>query len=183
MADPFIGEIGIFAFNFAPKGWSLCNGQVMDIRQNAALYSLLGVQFGGDGVNNFKLPDMRGRTPVHPNPNDGRVYNQGIFGGLEQVVLNVNQMPAHIHQVSAQSSDSNADSPSGAFLSGVKSVSGSTSYSKDPTPIYTSSPNNLVALDTRTIGKTGGGQAHFNMQPSLVLNFCISLVGTYPSRD
>lgn len=173
MAEPFIGEIRLLGFTYAPKYWAECKGQVMDINQAQTLYSLLGTQFGGDGRSTFNLPDMRGRAPVHA----GAGVVQGYFGGLETVNLVQAQLPEHTHTFEA------SDSP------GLKANIGTAGdrYLAQPadgltTPIY-GAANNLVQLAEEGIEKTGNGQAHVNLQPSIVIKYAIALQGLYPSRN
>ena len=173
MGDNFIGEIKLLGFTYAPKYWAECKGQVMDINQAQTLYSLLGVQFGGDGRSNFKLPDMRGRAPVHA----GSGVVQGYFGGVETVNLVQAQLPEHTHAFEA------SDSPGDQFAVGQAGDR----FLAQPadgiaTPIY-GAANNLVQLAEEGIEPTGNGQAHTNLQPSLVIKYAIALQGLYPSRN
>ena len=171
MAEPFIGEIKMFAFNFPPKNWALCNGALIAINQNQALYSLLGIQFGGDGRTNFKLPDLRGRVPLHLDLSQG--INVGTFAGAEDVTLDVLQLPTHTHTFNA-SDDAATDSNI--------SVDGTTTYAVADGTFYTAATN-LTRQADQTCSSVGGGQAHENRQPSLTVNFSIALMGLYPSRN
>jgi microcystin-dependent protein len=166
MAEPFLSEIRIMSFNFAPKGWAMCNGQLLPINQNQALFSLLGTTFGGDGRVNFALPDQRGRTPIHV----GAGHTLGERGGEDAHTLSQGEMPAHIHNVmtSAIASGGN-NSPVNRFLGGAADA-----YA---------APSNLTPLRPGTITNTGGSQAHTNDQPFLVLTFCIALQGIFPSPN
>jgi microcystin-dependent protein len=166
MAEPFLSEIRIMSFNFAPKGWAMCNGQLLPINQNQALFSLLGTTFGGDGRVNFALPDQRGRTPIHV----GAGHTLGERGGEDAHTLTSQEMPAHTHQVmvSALASGGN-NSPANRFLGGAADA-----YAP---------PSNLTPLRGGTITNTGGSQAHTNDQPYLVLTFCIALQGIFPSPN
>ena len=165
MTETFLSEIKIMAFNFAPKGWALCNGQLLPINQNQALFSLLGTTYGGDGRVNFALPDLRGRIPIHMG--DGFV--QGGRGGEENHTLIVSEMPQHTHIVEASSAAAGAGTPLGNFWAdGGKSI-------------YNSSGNNAMA--PQAISYMGGSQVHDNMSPYLVLNFCIALQGIFPSQN
>ena len=165
MAEPFLSEIRIMSFNFAPKGWALCNGQLLPINQNQALFALLGPTFGGDGRVNFALPDLRGRTPIHV----GSGHTLGERGGEQAHTLTQSEMPAHNHLVNASGSDGNTNLPGGALLATAANVYG---------PI--GSPTTLVA---GTVTNVGGSQAHLNMQPFLTLTFCIALQGIFPSPN
>lgn len=168
MADPFIGEIKMYSFNWVPRGWALCDGTSKPIQQNAALYSLLGLQFGGNSTN-FNLPDLRGRTLVA----SGQNYATGNSFGVEALVLNLNTMPPHTHQVFGSSATANKGTAVGANdLLAVTTQ-----------PIYAAATGGNVALNPATVGLTGAGQGHNNMQPSVVTNFCIALTGVYPSRN
>lgn len=181
MAEPFIAEIRIFSFNYPPRGWALCNGSILQIQQNPALYSLIGTAFGGDGKTTFALPDLRGRVPVPcgRNPLDERIVTNGLKDGAETVTLTNAQVPQHTHPVMAN--DVNADiatpfTPVGNFI-----------WAKADNPssvlVNAYSPTNNAIMDTTIISTAGGGQGHDNMQPYLVVNYCIALVGIYPQRS
>ena len=164
MAEPFLSEIRIMSFVFAPKGWALCNGQLLPINQNQALFSLLGTTFGGDGRVNFALPDLRGRAPIHV----GSGHTLGERGGEQAHTVSIAEMTEHTHLVSASTlSASGNDNPSGRVLGGVNNM-----YHP---------PTNLTPMNPGTIGNTGGSQAHLNMEPFLTLSFCIALQGIFPS--
>ncbi|MGA7672505.1 MAG: tail fiber protein [Nitrolancea sp.] len=167
MAEPFLGEIRMMSFNFPPKGWALCNGQLLPINQNQALFSLLGTTYGGDGRVNFGLPDLRGRVPAHM----GASLTLGERGGEQGHTLSIAEMPTHVHQVSASTSQATSGAPSASLVLGA-SV-GSFAYAP---------PQNLVAMDAGSLSSVGGSQAHLNMQPLLVLSFCIALQGIFPSQ-
>lgn len=168
MADPFVGEIRMTAINYAPRDWAFCDGQSMPISQFSTLFSLLTTTFGGDGVNNFNLPDMRGRTPIHA----GGQYPQGMIGGSETVYLTTASMPAHSHQIVVDNSADNAvKEPQGNFLGEADKVI----YAEGGT-------TTLVPMGHTAITESGGGMRHSNLQPSTVINFIISLTGLYPSR-
>ena len=154
------------SFVFAPKGWALCNGQLLPINQNQALFSLLGTTFGGDGRVNFALPDLRGNTPIHV----GKGHTLGEKGGSQSVTLNIQQLSTHVHSLNATSAAANQLIPGAALLG--------TSAATDP--IY-GNPSSLVAMDPSSISNAGGSQAHLNMQPFLTLSFCIALQGIFPS--
>jgi microcystin-dependent protein len=167
MAEPFLSEIRIMSFNFAPKGWALCDGQLLPINQNQALFSLLGTTFGGDGRVNFALPDLRGRAPIHV----GGGHTLGERGGEQAHTLNVSELPLHTHPASASSANGDAPAPTNALLAA------------ETTQMYAPSAGNLVPLAPGTISSAGGSQAHLNMQPFLTLNFCIALQGIFPSSN
>jgi microcystin-dependent protein len=166
MADPFLGEIRVTSFNFAPKGWALCNGQLLAISQNQALFALLGTFYGGNGINNFALPDLRGRTPLH----NGSSFPQGQTGGEERHTLTPAEIPAHSH---AQGSIAQAtgNNPANSVLA-AKPRRGSNVYAPVANPVQLAGQ-----------GAAGGGQSHDNMQPYLALNFVIALQGIFPSRN
>ena len=169
MTDPFIGEIRLFPYNFAPRGWAFCNGQVLSIAQNTALFSLLGTTYGGNGQTTFALPDLRGRVPVSSGQGPGLSnYSLGQVGGTESVTLNTNQMPAHNHQVNVNAGGATTSRANGNFPSTGGSYNSATDGS-------TFNPN--------AVSNTGGNQPHENVQPYLTLNFCIALEGIFPSRN
>ncbi len=169
MAEPFLSEIRIMSFNFAPRGWAFCNSQLLPINQNQALFSLLGTTFGGDGRVNFALPELRGRTPIHV----GQGHTLGERGGETAASLQVNQLPQHTHLVKAadrESSAVNSNNPSGRLFSNSK-----------PANLYSDQLANAVGLSAGTVTSIGGSQAHNNMQPFMALSFCIALQGIFPS--
>jgi microcystin-dependent protein len=171
MGTPFLSEIKIVTFDFAPKNWAQCNGQLMSIQQNAALFSLLGTTYGGNGTTNFALPNMQGRTPLH----FGNGYTQGQLGGEQNHTLAISEIPAHNHIVTAISTantGTNVVNPNGQFLA-----------TSTPATLYNSSGANLTTLAANTVSNTGGSQGHQNMQPYLTLNFCIAIAGYFPSRN
>ena len=170
MAEPFLSEIRILSFDYAPRGWALCNGQLLPINQNQALFSLLGSTYGGDDRVNFALPDLRGRSPVHAG--DG--ITLGERGGEEVHTLSVNEMPAHQHRLRASADFANSAIPAGS-LTAAKPRGG--------LDIYGPAGSANVVLHPAALSSAGGGQAHLNMQPFLTLNFVIALQGIYPSRD
>jgi len=173
MSEPFVGEIRLFGFNFAPRGWALCDGQLLPVSQNDALFSLIGTIFGGDGRTTFALPDLRGRVTVHP---DNSSIRQGQASGTENVTLTVNQLPAHTHTLIANSNASNQVGGQNNVL--AKSVNPSRGSRSSFGPAQ-----NLTTMSAGCIDNTGGSLPHTNMQPYLVVNFCISLFGVYPSRS
>lgn len=174
MSDPFIAEIRIFAGNFAPRNWAFCNGQLLPISQNTALFSLIGTTYGGDGRTTTALPNLQGRAPMHPGRGPGLTNRRlGERAGVTTATLTEAQMPNHNHNLVA--SPNPAEDPGPAGNSFARSVGG-TAYQSDTT-------NNLVALDADTMPSVGGLGAHNNHQPYLGLNFIIALQGTYPSRS
>ena len=167
MAEPFLSEIRIMSFVFAPKTWALCNGQLLPINQNQALFSLLGTTFGGNGQTNFALPNLQGRVPVHV----GSGLTLGQQGGEQAHTLSIGEMPTHVHVAQGSSTDGDTPVAGGALLA----ASGSASAYGAAT--------NLTSLLPGSIANVGGSQAHLNMQPFLVLNFCIALAGIFPSPN
>lgn len=170
MAEPFLAEIRLMSFSFAPKGWAVCNGQLLPINQNQALFSLLGTTYGGDGQVNFALPDLRGRTPIHV----GSGHTLGERAGEQAHTLSSTELPAHTHALRASASPGDAPVPS---TSGVGNV-----LASNPSALY-APPAALVATNTGTVTTAGGSQAHLNMQPFLTLSFCIALQGIFPSQN
>lgn len=168
MAEPFLSEIRIFSFVFAPKGWALCNGQLMPINQNQALFSLLGTTFGGDGRVNFALPDLRGRAPIHV----GSGHTLGERGGEQAHTLSIAELPEHVHVLNATTTVSTTNTPTGSVMLAQSTAS----------QLY-GAPSALVALAPAALTNTGGSQAHLNMQPFLTLSFCIALQGIFPSPN
>ena len=165
MAEPFLSEIRIMSFEFAPKGWALCNGQLLPINQNQALFSLLGTTFGGDGRVNFALPDLRARAPIHV----GSGHTLGERGGEQAHTLSISEMPMHIHPLNGSSTDGTQPIPVGNLLAKAA-----------PANPYLA-PTNLAGMNQASVTNTGGSQAHLNMQPFLTLNFSIALQGIFPS--
>ncbi|MBZ0250784.1 MAG: tail fiber protein [Burkholderiales bacterium] len=166
MAEPFLSEVRIMSFVFAPKGWALCNGQLLPINQNQGLFSLLGTTFGGDGRVNFALPDLRGRVPIHV----GGGHTLGERGGEQAHTLSISEIPQHVHAANASSTATGgAANPNAAFLGGANNA-----YH---------APAALTSLNPATVTNTGGSQAHLNMQPFLTLSFSIALQGIFPSPN
>jgi microcystin-dependent protein len=165
MSTPFLSEIRIMSFNFPPKGWALCNGQILPINQNQALFALLGTTYGGDGRVNFALPNLQGRVPI----SFGSGHTQGERGGEEAHTVTISEMPAHNHPIAATTAASVATKPTGNV------------FATPPSPIYVT-PAHLVAINPATITNTGGSQPHEDRQPALVLNVCIALQGIFPSQ-
>ena len=186
--DPFIGEIVLFAGNFAPRSWALCDGQLLSINSHSALFSILGTTYGGDGRTTFALPDLRGRTPVHPGHGPGLSdYDLGQKGGVERVALTVNQMPSHSHIADASSIV--AQLPA-STASGGATEPGPTDYPSSSggigAPIYGGTVNthiNGAVSGSVTIHNNGGSQDHTNIQPFLGVNYIIALQGIFPSRN
>lgn len=186
MSEPFVGQIEIFAFGFPPKGWLLCNGQILAIAQNQALFSLLGTTYGGNGTTTFALPDLRSRLPVGFGQSlGGPYYNQGQAAGEEQHTLIGTEMPMHNHLLmadSATAATSNGGTPSSTTVLGNSAGATVTPTGTYTVQMYSSrSFNNTLA--PQVIGPIGGSQPHENRMPYLVLNFCIAVNGVYPSRN
>jgi microcystin-dependent protein len=171
--DPFVAEIRIFPFNFAPRGWAFCDGQLLPISQNTALFSLLGTTYGGDGKSTFALPNFQGNAPMHPGQGPGlSLHDLGETGGSETVSLLESEIPSHSHGLMASTQPGEDASPAGEAL--ARSVGAS---------LYQSVTNtNVVQLSSSALAPAGGDQPHNNMQPYLTLNFCIALQGVYPPR-
>lgn len=165
MADPFLSEIRMMSFNFPPKGWAFCNGQLLPIKQNQALFSLLGTTYGGDGRVNFGLPDLRGRVPISM----GNGYTLGQRGGEEGHTLTINEMAQHNHLANATNSNGTQPIDSGAYLGAFNNG-------------YSTLLNNITTLNPLTVGNVGGSQPHQNMQPFMTINFSIALQGIFPSQ-
>jgi microcystin-dependent protein len=175
MAEPFIAEIRIFGFNFAPVGWAFCDGQVLPISQNTALFSLLGVNFGGNGVSNFALPDLQGRVPLQQGQGGGpSPYNLGQTGGSVSVALTTAQMPSHNHALGCSTMVAGQTSPVGA-VPGLPAGRRGQNF-------FASTPGTGPAMKTDMLGPAGGGGPHNNMPPYVSLNFCIALTGLFPPR-
>jgi microcystin-dependent protein len=168
MAEPFLSEIRIMSFGYAPRGWAMCNGQLLPINQNQGLFSLLGTTFGGDGRVNFALPDLRGQTPIHV----GNGHTLGEKGGAQSVTVSIAQLPTHAHVANASSTPANTNTPGIAIGLATSALS----------QLY-GPPANLQAMAANALTNTGGSQAHLNMQPFLTLTFCIALQGIFPSPN
>jgi microcystin-dependent protein len=171
--DPFVAEIRIFPFNFAPKGWAFCDGQILPLSQNTALFSLLGTTYGGDGKSNFALPNLQGSAPMHPGQGPGlSLHDLGETGGSDTVSLLESEIPSHSHALRAVADPGDVSLPqSGAVLA---ATTGATGYVA-PTP-------SLTPMSGNSLTPAGGDQPHNNLQPYLTLNFCIALQGVYPPR-
>jgi microcystin-dependent protein len=166
MSEPFLSEIRIFSFNFAPRGWAFCNGQILPINQNQALFALLGTTYGGNGQTTFALPNLRGQVPIHM----GNGHTLGEAAGNTSVTLNITQLPQHNHFLNGSRNAATLDSPTNNVLGGLS------------TNAY-GAPSALAPMATGTVSNVGGSQPHNNMMPYLVLNFCIALQGIFPSRN
>lgn len=172
MADPFVAEIRVFPFNFAPKGWAFCQGQLMPISQNTALFSLLGTTYGGDGKSTFALPDLQGSAPMHPGQGQGlSLRDLGEIGGTESVTLIDSEMPAHSHSLNTFNDvgEDRIPSPDEAL---ARSTGG----------LLYAAPGNVQQMAFQSLSPAGGSLPHNNMQPYLTLNFCIALQGVFPAR-
>jgi microcystin-dependent protein len=165
MAEPFLSEIRLMSFNFAPKGWAMCNGQLLPINQNQALFSLLGTTYGGNGQTTFALPNLQGKTPIHV----GAGHTLGETGGQQSHTLSMAEMPMHTHLVQATNTNGSTNTPNGSYLAA-----------------FSGGYNAAVSLTTMnplSVTNVGGSQAHLNMQPFLTLTFCIALQGIFPSPN
>ncbi len=177
MSEPFIAEIRIFAGNFAPRGWAFCDGQLLPVATNTALFSLIGTTYGGDGRTTTALPNLQGRAPMHPGRGPGLTSRRlGAKVGVETVSLSEAQIPSHTHTAKAVTSSGAAGPPTNTSSLARSFPVASRAYQSD---IAT----NLVDMASETLSTTGGGEAHANTQPYLTMNFIIALVGTYPSRS
>jgi microcystin-dependent protein len=184
MADPFLAEIRMFGFNFAPRGWAKCDGQILPINQNQSLYALLGTTYGGDGRTTFALPDLRSRTPAHPNHSGGlpQSLTLGQKKGAETHQLDVNEMPAHNHTVTATGDQGSDNSINSVPADGATNTFAS--QARGDAAFYNANDtSSLVYMDATTLSNAGASSAHNNMQPSLTINFCIALTGLFPSRS
>ncbi|MFQ6030155.1 MAG: phage tail protein [Dehalococcoidia bacterium] len=166
MAEPFLGEIRIFGFNFAPRGWAQCDGQLLPIAQNQSLFAVLGTTYGGDGRTSFALPDLRGRSPMH----EGNSHTLGEKSGAETVSLTANEVPSHTHNLQASSANAGTFVPTGMVLA-----------ANNAADYYDETPN--VNMNSAAVSNGGGNQGHETMQPYLALNFCIAISGLFPSRN
>lgn len=175
MATPFIAEIRMFGGTFAPRQYAFCNGQLISIAQNTALFALIGTTYGGNGTTTFGLPDLRGRVPVHQGQGPGLSnYVLGQQSGVENVTLQTSQIPAHNHTASGLAAPGNQTSPGGATWATI-------SAGRNPLPLYSNQGG--VLMNTTAVGATGGGQPHENMKPFLAITFIIALQGIFPSRN
>ena len=182
MGEAYLGEIFMGGWDFAPRGFAFCNAELMPISQNTALFSLLGTNFGGDGVQTFGLPDLRGRAPIHWGQGPGTSnYAIGQTGGTENVTLISSQIPAHSHTINANGSIPNTASPDGSYFAASPPTGSGPNASQ--LKLYTTNAPNGAAFNTGTIGQTGGGQPHSNIQPYQAISFVIALQGIFPSRN
>jgi len=171
MSEPFVGEVRMFAGNFAPRGWAFCDGQLLAVSQNDALFSLFGTIYGGDGRTTFGLPDLRGRIPIHAGTGPGLSPRRlGAKGGAEKVTLTVNQLPSHSHPLQATSANASSRNPSGLGLSRAQFDA----YHEDLDPL---------TLSNKSVTNVGGSRSHTNLQPFLCINYIVALFGIYPSRQ
>lgn len=169
MAEPFLGEIRMFGFEFAPRGWATCNGQLLPINQNDALFSLLGTIYGGNGTSTFALPNLQSSVAIHQGQRAGlSAYVVGQQGGAETVTLTTSEIPGHTHPVEANASAATSEKPGGNVLAHAKAYRTATDG---------------TTMNAGMIGAAGGGQPHPNIQPYLVVNFCIALVGIFPTQN
>ncbi|MBX9806771.1 MAG: tail fiber protein [Flavobacteriaceae bacterium] len=169
--DPFVAEIRIFPFNFAPRGWAWCNGQLLPLSQNTALFSLLGTMYGGNGTNNFALPDLQGRTPMHPGQGPGlSLHDLGETGGSETVSLLQSEIPSHNHSLMTSNLNSQSTVPTNKILG-----------RGNPVKVFSSGAPSTV-MGTNSIAPSGGSLPHNNMMPYLTMHFCIALQGVFPPR-
>lgn len=174
MSEPFVGEIRMFGGTFAPRGWAFCDGQLIEVSQNDALFSLLGTTYGGDGRITFGLPDMRGRLPVHQGAGPGLTYRRlGQSYGQENVTLTVNEMPAHRHNLMATTAEASSANPANDVLASHT----------DGDMNYTAVSADIAALSSDTVSNAGESRSHSNFMPTLCVNYIISLYGIYPSRQ
>jgi len=168
MSTPFVGEVRLVGFNFAPAGWDFCAGQTLSIAQYETLFNLIGTTYGGDGQSTFELPDLQGRIPIHQGSNGGITYVIGQTGGVENVTVGINQYPSHNHSLQGSSAPAGVSNPTNATVgSGLKA--------------YSAAPP-ATPMNSAMLGIAGGGQPHDNLQPFLALNWIISLFGVYPSQ-
>ena len=169
MADPFVAEIRIFPFYFAPRGWAFCDGQLLPLSQNTALFSLLGTTYGGNGKSNFALPDLQGRAPMHPGQGPGlSLHDLGETGGSETVTLLESEIPAHSHGMRVSADDGNSRNAAGKYVGIGNNIF--------------ADPQNLVAMAPEVLAPAGGDAPHNNLQPFLTFYFCIALQGVFPPR-
>ena len=173
MSNPFLGQITIVGFNFAPRGYAQCNGQILSINQNQSLFALIGTTYGGDGRSTFALPDLRGRTPIHKGSSNGTSHQMGNKAGEEKHTLIAQEMPVHTHDLKASGTDGNNIFPTGNILAALSTGA----YRQNPAAA------NFIEMRSGTVTNTGSNQSHNNMQPFLTIKFLIALAGVFPSRN
>lgn len=182
MSEPFIAEIRLMAINFAPRGWAFCDGQLLPIAQNTALFSLIGTTYGGDGRTTTALPNLQGRAPMHPGRGPGLTSRRlGERLGTYDVTLTESQIPEHKHSYNVVPTNATATQPSSSVMLGLGRIGSGKGSS--PVPFYSSEATNMVSMNSMSIGYMGGSLSHENRQPFLTLNYCIALMGLYPSRS
>ena len=174
MSDPYVGEIRMFGGSFPPNGWAFCDGQLIPISENDVLFQLIGTTYGGDGQENFALPDLRSRVPIHNGTNAGSTFTIGEAGGVEEVTLTTQQMPAHTHQMLGSTSQATSSSPANNVPAALPAATNQSAYGTDPPP---------GALDPSSVTPVGGSQQHTNIQPYLAISFIISLFGVFPTQN
>jgi microcystin-dependent protein len=175
MGEPFLGEIRMFGFGFPPRGWLACTGALLPINQYAALFSILGTNYGGDGMRNFALPDLRSRVPIHPGRDFfGNAYSLGQVGGEEAHALAVGEIPPHVHSLNASKDAADANTPAGTILAQSQ---------PQAFTLYATTARRSTPLAPTTIATSSGGVGHNNLQPYLAVNFCIAMQGVFPSRN
>ena len=170
MAQSYVGEIRAVGFNFAPVGWVLCDGSLLSISEYSVVFNLIGTTYGGDGVNTFGIPDLRGRTPIHQGTGGGGTYVLGQLSGVENVTLTLPTIPSHRHPIAAQGANGNVNSPTGAYFAGSTAEQ------------YAAAANGTAVTGSIT-GPAGSSQPHSNLQPFLCVNYIISLFGVYPTQN
>lgn len=171
MSEAFVGEIRMFAGNYAPENWAFCDGQLLTISDYDILFSLLGTTYGGDGQTNFAVPDLRGRLPIHIGTNTGTTYTLGQKSGSETNTLQTSELPPHTHPVKATSDTATINTPA------------NNTWASTATNLYSNvTTTDVTPMDSTAVSMNGGGQSHSNMMPSLTISFIISLIGIYPSR-
>jgi microcystin-dependent protein len=179
MGTPYVGEIRMFAGNFAPAGWMLCQGQLLPISENETLFQLLGTTYGGDGQDTFALPNLQSRVPIHQGTLSGSSYVLGEAAGVEDITLTVSQIPSHNHAVQVATSAADRNTPAGDTI-----VSTEAESVASRAPVYAAYANvNQIQMAAQTVGSAGGSQPHTNIQPILAINFIISLFGIFPSQS
>ena len=179
MSQPFLGQIQPFGFGFAPRNWALCNGQILSIAQNTALFSLLGTMYGGNGQTTFALPNLQSRVPMHYGSFNGNQYFQGEEAGEETVTLTTNEMPAHAHTFSGTSSAANFKAATDGTVLAQSNNKGTTPGD----PYYAADNNTLRPLNPGSVPPFGGSQPHTNLQPYLTISWCIAMAGVFPARN